>query len=284
MCLTYHVFCARLYYCHQSGNLERICFLKTQKGRGLAMKRTKMVGSSDLMPSWFEKFSKISGEIWKQLLLGLKNPGKGLTLDHLQAVVEHRNPFAKSSDVAKSSHSDLISGWRAFYKNHFLMECDFSNLNIPIKPGDDWRLLVIANLSLEQLYAKCKELFSCWRWTDDDLDKKVIWNERDAKKGAYAIWVRDVQEADENLKNLSANGIKEKGMTTETLAERLVHEITFFQETGKHLDVQNITLCAGSCYSDGGIPCVDWFDGRLGVSWCDAGPSVVHLRSREVVS
>lgn len=256
------------------------------------MKKSKMVGSSDLMPSWFEKFARISAEIWRQLLLGLKNPGKGLTLDQLQAVVEHRNPFEITVkqkaiySVLEESRDDMkwkIIEWLSFYKD-LNTDCDFSNIRIPEKPDGNWRLLIIADVLLEKLYAHCKELFPCWRWTDDDLDKKVTWNERDAKNGAYAIWVRDVQEADENLKNISANSIKEKGITTETLAERLIHEIKFFQETGGHLDIQNVTLCAGSRYSDGSIPFVRWRDGKVSVSWYPAGFAHGLLRSREVVS
>ncbi|KKP98189.1 MAG: hypothetical protein US25_C0006G0002 [Candidatus Moranbacteria bacterium GW2011_GWE1_36_7] len=241
-----------------------------------------MVGSSDLMPSWFEKFAKISAEIWRQLLLGMKNPGKGLTLDHLQALVEHRNPFAKTqfADV----QLDIIIDWQDFYRKTFGGFCDYSNVRIPEKPEGEWRLLIIEDLSLEQLYAKCKELFPCWRWTNDDLDKKVTWNERNAKDGVRAIWVKDVQEADENLKNLSADDIQEKGVKTETLAERLIHELKFFNETGNHLDIKNVTLCAGSRRSDGLVPRVVFDGDRMDVDWYRSDGASGGLRSREVVS
>lgn len=182
-------------------------------------------------------------------------------------------------------HLAVIAEWQAFYKKLFGKDYDLSNVIIPEMPNTGrWRLLIVVDLTLEQLYVKCKEQFKCWRWTDDDLDKKVTWNQRDAKNGAYAIWVKDAQEADENLKNLSADDIKEKGMTTETLAERLVHEIKFFQETGNHLDIQKVTLCAGSRYSDGFIPRVHWYFGGMSVHWFDAGFANDGLRSREVVS
>lgn len=51
------------------------------------------VVSPDLMLDWLEKKRNIFGELDRQLIRGLKNAGSGLTLDHLQAVVEHRNPF-----------------------------------------------------------------------------------------------------------------------------------------------------------------------------------------------
>jgi hypothetical protein len=173
-----------------------------------------------------------------------------------------------------------------FYKKFFGKEYDFSNIFIPEKPNvGHWRLLIIADLTLEQLYAKCKELFPCWRWTDENLDKKVVWNERNAKNGAYAIWVKDEVEADEELKNISANSIKERKITAETLAERLIHELKFFDETGKHLDIKNVTLCSGSRYDDGFVPDVDWDDdSRLSVDWYYPDFTNDDLRSRQVVS
>ena len=128
-------------------------------------------------------------------------------------------------------------------------------------------------------------MFPCWRWTEDNFDKIVIYNERDAKNGPYSIWVRDEVEADEKYKNLSANQIKGMNIKTETLVERLIHELKYFQETGKHLDIKNITLCTGSRYSDGNVPYVCWNDdGRLRVHLCGTDGCHDNLRSREAVS
>ncbi len=171
-------------------------------------------------------------------------------------------------------------------KKLFGKEYDLSNVIIPERPSDGrWRLLIIVDLTLEQLYAKCKEQFECWRWTEDDLDKKVTWNERDAKNGAYAIWVKDEVEADENLKNNSANDIKAKGITTEALAEHLIHELKFFIETGKHLNINNWTLCAGSRYDHCNVPSVNWRSvDELDVHWCNPDVAIDNLRARQVVS
>lgn len=201
-------------------------------------------------------------------------------MDGLQLLQEN-NPVA----MVVRDYSVVIAEWQRFYKDVFDMDHDFSSVKIPEKPKKGkWRLLVIAGISLETLYAKCKELFPVWRWTNDDFDKIVVENERDAKNGAYAIWVKDVVEADENLRNLSANDIKRQGITTETLAERVIHEIKYFKETGEHLDFSNVTLCTGSRYRDGRVPGVDWYDGKMNVDWCRAGGSDSYLRSRQAVS
>ena len=53
----------------------------------------KLVVSPDQMPDWLEKRRSIMSEIDGQLIRGFREPGKGLTLEQLQSVVEHRNPF-----------------------------------------------------------------------------------------------------------------------------------------------------------------------------------------------
>jgi hypothetical protein len=213
--------------------------------------------------------------------LALKLQNGGITPRELGRFLQRINPFNPKD------YSEPISNWQNFYEKLFGKKYDFSEVRIPEKPSvGRWRLLVIIDLTLEQLYAKCKELFPCWRWTDEDLDKTVSWNERDANNGSYAIWVKDEVEADEELKNLSANDIKAKGVKTETLAERLIHELGFFNETGKHLDVKNATLCAGSRYSDGSVPNVHFHPdyGEVDVFWYDPDNHRDRLRAREAVS
>ena len=182
---------------------------------------------------------------------------------------------------------NVLAEWQVFYKKLFGIDCDFSNLIIPEKPGSGrWRLLTIANIKLETLYAKCEEYFPCRRWTDDNLDKIVIKNERDARNGAYAIWVKDAPEADEDLGNFSARKIKDEGILTETLTERLIHELLFFNETGDHLDTRTITLCSGSRFFNGLVPIVHCRDGiyKMYID-CDYPDEAANsLRSRQVVS
>jgi hypothetical protein len=185
----------------------------------------------------------------------------------------------------KSEHSELLLDWQNFWKGINGKEHDFSNIRIPEKPAEsNWRLLVIVDILLGTLYAKFKERFDCWRWTDDNFDKIVAYNERDAKSGPYAIWIRDEEEADEKYKNLSVNQIKGMNIKTETLAERFIHELKYFQETGKHLDIKNITLCSGSRDGDDYVPIVDWDYDGFRVDWCDLGGRGGHLRVREAVS
>jgi len=179
---------------------------------------------------------------------------------------------------------DLISDWQTFYRDVFGLELDFSGLRIPERQEGFDRIVVVARgMTPQKLYDKCAELFPCWKWTNGDLDKVVI-SDRAAKNGAYAVWFRDRVEADEEFKSHSADQLKQMNIPGITFEERLLFELKFFKETGNHLDISNITLCAGSRYGDGRVPCVRWGGDLLGVDWFYSDGTSDNLRSRQAVS
>ena len=181
----------------------------------------------------------------------------------------------------------MIADHQIFYHKFFGMDVDFSSVRIPEKRVGFDRLIIVAQgLTPNKVYEVCRQNFKCWRYTDD-LDKSTAGlHERDPMNGHYAIWVRDRIEADGELKNKSANQIKAEGLTTETLTERLIHELKFFDETGQHLNIDNITLCSGSRGSGGGVPGVSWggVGHVVGVGWCGPRDAGGFLRARAVVS
>lgn len=132
-------------------------------------------------------------------------------------------------------------------------------------------------------FALCKTLFQCYSYYGDDLDGVVVVSDRNSTS-SYTIRVYDRVEADEELKNLSAETLKERGIVCETLTERLLHEMVYFLETGKHLDTATWTLCAGSRYSDGFVPRVRWGGGEFYVDGYRPQYSSPYLRARLVVS
>lgn len=178
----------------------------------------------------------------------------------------------------------FIADWQNFYRDVFVIETDFSNLRIPERRDGFDRLIIVAQgMTPQRLYDKCVELFPCWRWTNDNLDK-VVESRRTSKDRAYAIWVRDRVEADEELKNMSAEQLDEDGIPGISLEERFIYEFKYFKETGKHLDIQNVTLCTGSRDSDGDVPGVGWDGGELSFYWYYSLYADGDLRSRQVVS
>ncbi len=179
----------------------------------------------------------------------------------------------------------ILSDWRSFWKDNFNLDLDFTTLRIPPQQEGFNRLLImLEGMTANRLYAKCAELFPCWRYMDN---LNTVTSDRDPTKlGTYAIWARDRVEADEELKSKSANDLREAGVKGETLPERLLHELKYFTETKEHLDVRTITLCSGSRDPHGGVPDVRWRSegGEMGVGWYIPARRGVSLRVRAVVS
>jgi len=129
-----------------------------------------------------------------------------------------------------------------------------------------------------EIIAELRKLFPVWVYNESEVDKEFP----PPKKFTSRKFLL-VQEADEDLKNKSANDLKREGIAGITLRGRLLYELEYSKKTGQHLDIDNITLCAGSRYSDGGVPGVGWCSGGLGVDWCYPGDSRAALRSRRAV-
>lgn len=142
-------------------------------------------------------------------------------------------------------------------------------------------------LTNNRVYEACEASFPSWRYTPD-LDSGVPSDkdERHPKNGIYAVWFRDCVEADEDLKSLSADMIaaREPKLKTIILLERGLLELVYFMETGRHLDIHNITLCSGSRDSCGFVPNAHWHDGKFKVRLDYRDLRSPRLRSREAVS
>jgi len=204
-------------------------------------------------------------------------------LQHGARTPEELARFLKGENPFETDFSGLIQDWQNLYRE-LGIKADFSNLRIPEKqPGFDRLIIMAKGMTSQTVYDKCKELFSCWKWTSENPDK-IVESERTAENSAYAIWIRDRVEADEELKNLSADDLKEQNIPGIILEERLIYELKYFRETGKHLDRDNVTLCAGSRYSDGCVPNVRWFSDKFKVDWFYPAFRDGGLRSRQAVS
>lgn len=207
-----------------------------------------------------------------------------VTPEQLEHFLKKENPFETIQEHLSDAASQLCD-WKVFYHEIFGVELDTSFRLPPIRPGFNRLIIIAQGLTAQKIYDKCAEHFPCWKDTNRSLDEAVPNHDRTTQT-AYAIWVRDGVEADQEWKNHSANALKERGVHGITLTERLLYELKYFRETGKHLDLKNITLCAGSRDSDGRVPYVRWtfFGRKLYVHWCDPGFAHARLRAREVVS
>ena len=210
-----------------------------------------------------------------------------LTKEAAQKVISNKGRLIKGLQrifqeiTCATGYDELLAEWRRFYWEVFGTNVDFSDLVLPDKKnGFNWLLVMLKGLTANKLYDKCKERFAAWRYTEDLDDIKSV---RTTEK-TYAIWLRDRVEADEENKNRSANDCAKEHINGITLDERLLLELWYHWKTGKHLDIQNVTLCSGSRDPDGGVPYVDWSDDWLDVGYCGPDDSNARLRARAAVS
>lgn len=153
-----------------------------------------------------------------------------------------------------------------------------------VQKQETWTVKIRKGQTIEGTLRECQKLFKVWRYTDADLDELVT-SDRNSSE-AYEVSFKANVEADENLKNSSAADLQERGIKGITLVERLQLEIDYFRETGKHLDIENWTLCSGSRSSGGGVPDVRWrrSGSAMCVDWDFLDDRDDNLRSREVLT
>lgn len=173
--------------------------------------------------------------------------------------------------------------WKAFYKKFFGLDVDLSAVRVP--NGLERTIFIAEGISINMAAkAHTDRDIPFWKYCDSDIEAVVRESERGPVKTSYAIRVRKGQEADNDLRNLSAEDIAAKGIDTENLLERLVHGLKYYDETGKHLDVKNVTLCASSRYAGGDVPGVFRDDvGWVSVFWYDPQGRDSYLGARRSV-
>jgi len=148
-----------------------------------------------------------------------------------------------------------------------------------------WTIPVLKGLT-------CKKIIVCLKNMGVNVKKDIInpdaevnVNDRDPKKGSYAVKFRRSIEADEENRNISADDLKSRGNKGITLLERLLLELGYFASTGQHLDMESVTLCAGSLHKRGYTPRVCCRSGvlRIFVCWCGSRDQCDHLRPRSII-
>lgn len=137
-------------------------------------------------------------------------------------------------------------------------------------------------ITTQRLYDICCEHFNCWKYTECSLDKMVVMNSRDPRKGSYVAWIRNRVEADEELSNLSAVKLDQMKIPGITLLEREVMEYDCFHRTNSHLDINNMTICSGSRYLCGDVPRVRWDGKRFFIHWFFANRINPIMRTRQI--
>jgi hypothetical protein len=219
---------------------------------------------------------------------GVDNFMKALSIskDSAQNVAGRGGDLQKKFQKALAEIIDELSGdpiaeWKRFYLDHFGIDMDLSDVKIPAwQKGFDRIIIVAKGLTYSTVINAMRKKFNVWTYADN-LDKAIDKNDRWPNE-TYAIRVRNRVEADEELKNLSADDLAKRNIPGITCLERLLYELKYFSETGEHLDIKNWTLCSGSRDSDGRVPCVNFADGEVYVGWCSSSYAYSFLRARSV--
>jgi hypothetical protein len=237
----------------------------------------------------------------EKLFKDLKNSNPSTSLRAFEHKAERKDLMNKIKEIKNkidSSINELNSRqlenprfalkqtWRNIYKNWFDKEIDISSIEIPedYDPEKHFGLIIPGNLTMNEIAIVMRKKFNVYLYKED-LDTEVNKNDRPTDK-TYAILFKNNIEADEDLKNISANQLAEQGIKGITLKERLLMEIFYFEKTGEHLDANNVTLCSGSRDSVDYVPRVNWgsVGSKLYVHWYGPDDSDSNLRSRLAVS
>ena len=227
-----------------------------------------------------ERLWKLESSIDKMVADGVRDPEN--VCNYLQKIVD--DPDFVSHPKETRRNTKWHRKWEKFYQKVFGLKVDLASVVIPEKKSDfGWVVIVAKGLTLNQVWAKCKEKFAVHSYFGNNLDEIVLVNDRTTET-AYAKRFRNRVEADEELKNISANQLAKRNIQSITLLERLLLELWYSWKTGgQHLDIQNVTLCAGSRYSDGCIPDVYWDNDELKVYYYDPDNHDDDLRARAAV-
>ena len=199
-----------------------------------------------------------------------------LSYEQVKYWLEHKTELKKKLREVFSivdEYASIREEWYKFYKNKFGWDVDFSRVIIPTMPSmGKWRLLFIPKgMRLNLAFEVCTKLFKTWRY-NDNLDDAVTKNIR-TTGDHYAVWVRDEAEPDKEFLGKSTRQADPDMKIGITLLERIIFEIKYFAETGKHLDVKGLTLCSGSRNSVGGVPSAYWYYDEFRVDYYDLDSS-----------
>jgi len=214
--------------------------------------------------------------------------------DELQRLIEPNACMGQPGEITLKRKREIIpidfgpwlADWERFYRKTFGHKYDFSGIVIP--ETDDifaWPICLAGDISTEDWLSAGKNPPFNWKWTDKRLDDVIDLSfGRDGWDKQYITRLKANVEADEDLKNLSANQIAGRKINTAGLRERLAIGRFLYWRDKIILDQQAITLCVGSRFDGGRVPVVDWNGGKLLVYWFYPGFAFPLLRSRQAVS
>ncbi len=190
-----------------------------------------------------------------------------------------------------------------FFENKFNIKRDvclssIEKIQLPdISPVENPFLQFMPNLPQTEIDAVWEAIdFPKYRENGNTPFSKVL-NMNDERRpqlpgfGSYAIILDDSQESPPHIGNQAHDAMFYRSQRPEgkwqNLTEGLIYELMFFEKTGRHTALKDITLEAGSIvktsadsFSAGVVPHVYWNDDGLSVYFYSADDSYGVLRPR----
>ncbi len=233
----------------------------------------------------FKRFLKLIGTTLCEVADDKRDPGR--IADLLQAFKQDPDRFdLRKKVVISDPEAEAVifttEDWLRFYQNDCGIAISESDLVIPPPPSfPHWLVVEPAAFTPNMGFAAMEKRFKPTPW-------KVIENLDEFERitpfeGVRAFYVKARIEADEELKNRSAEMNWNDQIPAMTLQAREALECLFCEKTGKHLDQKNVTRCDGSRRRDGFVPNVDWNpdDHTVRVYWWLAHGRDGCLRARQ---
>ncbi len=228
-----------------------------------------LVNLTGYLMSFLGKFS------FEQIESFLKN--KDLVAKRLKGVL------LRMSD----GYLEVRDEWEKFYSEHFGIEEDFFEVQIPPKPTTgSWRLIFIPqSLGLQNVIHQMEKHYKILFENTDIVGIQVLFTDTRSSQMTYAVWVQAGSVPDPQYWSKTTHEVDPNGISGVTLMERLIFEFKYFLTTGEHLDERSMTFCTGSRSADS-IVCVRWneFDGHLLVKSCLMTAAFHRCGIRKVVT
>ncbi|MEI6529245.1 MAG: hypothetical protein WCN88_02450 [Candidatus Falkowbacteria bacterium] len=184
-----------------------------------------------------------------------------------------------------SFYKSRVEEWERFYKKYFDIEVNLSKIKVQ-RPWKEFSRLVIIvpKIPLFRIISVMEKRFSVIIDPSDHSVDATI-NQREGNSVPYAIWVHDGEEPEVDHRGHSAAWMSNCPKESETLVERLIHGLKYWDEHKKHMDITMLTLCSGSQSVLGLVPCVSCLQGYIiQISWVKPSYSHAKVGPREVIS
>jgi hypothetical protein len=175
----------------------------------------------------------------------------------------------------------IQESWQALYDKYFA----HLNFTVPVlvQVSGRWTEPVAQGLTCDLVYDAWP--FNKWKSCDGSIDTQLDMT-REARKvsdGSYLVQVANGIEPDAQYLGKSTNAINSQGLIWTTLLERMLLELMYYEQTDKHLDVEDITFCSGSLYLHGSIPSVYFGNSQVIVgTYNNNAPTIRKYSGRRV--